>query len=118
MQFPARHQCSLCATGQVGVKRHNDDPCPNDGEKMLPVTWEEDAREMSEKMPKAMLMDRINELRKNEGDSVRILCDNPEGPPNNAIECCGDWTDWKDRRFVGERLIDCLNDACRAKDGK
>jgi hypothetical protein len=102
-------------TGNIGVQHHNSDPCPNDGETLLPVTWEEDAREMSERMMQAILMDRIDELRKNEGASVRILCDNPDGPPNFAIEVNDEWTGWNDRRFEGERLIECLNDAIFAR---
>lgn len=38
-------------------------------------------------------------LRAHEGDSVTLLCDNPDGPPDYAIECCGDWTGWAERRF-------------------
>lgn len=46
----------------------------------------------------------IQALRAEEGDQINLLCDNPEGPPNNAVECCGAWTDWLDRRFEGETL--------------
>lgn len=53
----------------------------------------------------------INHLREEEGDSVTILCDNPEGPPNVAIECNGAWTGWQDRRFVGADLIEALSAA-------
>jgi len=124
---PGSYKCPKCnfrlvtnilyaKSGTIGVKHHHGDPCPNDGEKMIPVTWEEDAREMSAKMLQAVQMDRIDELRKNEGAAVTILCDNPEGPPNVAIEVCDEWTGWKGRRFEGERLIDCLNDAVRAKN--
>lgn len=50
----------------------------------------------------------IEILRRREGDSVEILCDNPEGDPNNAIVCCGEWTSWIDKRFGGESLLRCL----------
>lgn len=45
-------------------------------------------------------------LRKDEGNSVTLLSDNPDfnGQPSNAIECCGAWTGWKDRRFTGDTL--------------
>lgn len=57
----------------------------------------------------------INALRRDEGDSVTLLCDNPEGPPNNAIECNGGWTDWTDRRFVGETLRAAILAAYKAR---
>jgi hypothetical protein len=49
----------------------------------------------------------IDFLRADEGDSVTLLCDNPEprdSSENNAIECNGYWTNWHDRRFVGATL--------------
>ena len=55
----------------------------------------------------------IEALRADEGSSVTILCDNPDfnGQPNCAIEVNGDWTDWKDRRFTGDTVLDCLQKA-------
>lgn len=95
-------------TGNVAASRQIPDPCPNDGTPLEPDTWRQDAMEMSEHMPKVAVMDRINSLRENEGASVTIMCDNPDGPPNNAIEVCDDWTGWELRRFDGESLIRCL----------
>jgi hypothetical protein len=48
----------------------------------------------------------IDFLRADEGDSVTILCDNPDfnGQPNCAIECNGYWTNWQDRRFGGDTI--------------
>lgn len=48
----------------------------------------------------------LSRLRDGEGSSVTLLCDNPDfnGQPNNAIEVCGEWTDWKDVRFTGDTL--------------
>lgn len=57
----------------------------------------------------------IHRLRAEEGDSVTILCDNPEGPPNNAVECNGAWTDWLDRRFEGDTLLRALEAAVNAR---
>ena len=61
----------------------------------------------------------INKLRAEEGNSVSIMCDNPDfnGQPNNAVECCGDWTDWDDRRFTGDTLLAALQAAVAAKAG-
>lgn len=56
------------------------------------------------------IVDAINYLRGGEGDSVTILCDNPDfdGQPNCAIECNGDWTRWEDKRFTGGTILVAL----------
>jgi len=59
--------------------------------------------------------DAVDELRKDEGDSVTILCDNPDGPPNNAVEVCGFWTDFQIMRYEGESLIEALTAAVEAR---
>lgn len=53
----------------------------------------------------------INVLRADEGDSVTILCDNPDfnGQPNCAIICNGDWTGWVDKRFAADTVLDALS---------
>ncbi len=56
-------------------------------------------------------MEIINLLRSNEADSVTIFCNNPEGPPNDAVVCNGGWTNFKDRRFEGESLLEALSSA-------
>jgi len=58
----------------------------------------------------------IDRLRDEEADSVTVLCDNPEGPPNNAVECCGFWTGFADRRFDGATIREALTAAVAAKD--
>ncbi|WP_027578417.1 hypothetical protein [Bradyrhizobium sp. Ai1a-2] len=52
----------------------------------------------------------IEALRAEEGHSVTLVCDNPDFNlgPNNAIEACGDYTGWVDRRFEGETLAAAL----------
>jgi len=57
----------------------------------------------------------ISALRVDEGDSITLLCDNPEGPPNNAVECCGEWTGWQARRFEGETLDAAIQAAFDAR---
>lgn len=60
-------------------------------------------------------MAAINTLRMNEGNSVTLICDNPDfGGPNNAIECSGDWTNWQTKRFTGDRLLTSLQSALKA----
>lgn len=55
----------------------------------------------------------IDLLRSQEGDDVTILCDNPDfnGQPNCAVVCNGDWTEYKDHRFVGDTVLDALSAA-------
>lgn len=61
-------------------------------------------------------MTLIHELRADEGDTVAILCDNPDfGSPSNAVECNGAWTGYGDRRFEGDSLLAALRMAAEAK---
>lgn len=60
-------------------------------------------------------LEKIDALRADEGDSITLLCDNPDGPPNNAVVCCGAWTDWQDRRFGGQTLEAAIQAAFDAR---
>lgn len=60
--------------------------------------------------------DAVEYLRKEEADSVTILCTNPDGPPNNAVECGGFWTGFETKRFEGQTLIAALVAATRARN--
>lgn len=62
-------------------------------------------------------IDMLNDLRRDEGDTVTLLCDNPEfnGQPNNAVECNGGWTEWQDRRFTGDTLEQAVAAAHEAR---
>lgn len=53
----------------------------------------------------------ILDLRSEEGDSVTILCDNPEGSPNCAVEVCTWWTYYQDKRFTWDTLTAALEAA-------
>ncbi len=55
----------------------------------------------------------IDALRTPEGHSVTILCDNPDfnGQPSYAIEVCGEWTEWTEKRFNGETMLEALGEA-------
>lgn len=63
------------------------------------------------------LVQFVDELRKDEGDAVEILCQNPEPPPNFAVVCRGDWCCGTEesymlgRRFEGETLLAALKAA-------
>ena len=50
-----------------------------------------------------------------EGNSVNVLCPNPDfnGQPAYAIECCGDWTGWADKRFASDSQVECFRIALR-----
>ena len=51
----------------------------------------------------------IERLRAEEGHSVEILCDNPDGLC--AVVVCGDWTGWEEKRIEGNTVIDALRNA-------
>ncbi len=56
------------------------------------------------------MLDAIEYLRNyDEGDSVTIMCDNPDEGPARAVECCGHWTGWADQRYTGETLLAAIN---------
>lgn len=59
------------------------------------------------------MMRLINILRAGEGDSVTLICDNPDFNmgANCAVECNGAWTDWWDVRFEADTLLDALSRA-------
>jgi hypothetical protein len=61
--------------------------------------------------------DMIERLRREEGHTVTLLCDNPdfEGP-GAAVLCCGAWTLWNDRRFTGDTVIEALKVAVAAME--
>ena len=70
-----------------------------------------------EKTNRALRMaNAIDFLRSEEGDSVTVLCDNPEfDGPHNCIETGGAWTEWVDKRFCGDTLQEALEKACEAR---
>ncbi|PDT77253.1 hypothetical protein [Bradyrhizobium sp. C9] len=67
--------------------------------------------------PAAWLL--VEALRADEGYSVTLICDNPDFNmgPNSAVEVCGDFTDWSERRFEGDNLTGALMAAYLAKTG-
>ncbi|MEY9248365.1 hypothetical protein AB7M45_007892 [Bradyrhizobium elkanii] len=67
--------------------------------------------------PAAWLL--VEALRADEAHSVTLFCDNPDFNmrPNSAVEVCGDYTDWNERRFEGDNLTAALMAAYLAKTG-
>lgn len=57
----------------------------------------------------------IEPLRADEASAVTLICDNPDGPPNNAVECWGEWTNYDIKRFTGDTLADALRAAVNAQ---
>lgn len=57
-------------------------------------------------------IEAINYLRQDEGSSVEIACDNPEGEPNATVRiaymCPHDGRRWKVRRFTGSTVLEAL----------
>ena len=101
--------------------RHNTDNSPDlfnpkDGF-VCAFDYDETLKVVTALQSRAEALDAIDELRSEEGDCVTILCDNPDfHGPNNAVVCCGGWTDWEDRRFSGDTLLEALQAAVAAKD--
>lgn len=65
--------------------------------------------------PSEIIVNCINILRNEEGSSVEILCENPDGEPTNVVVVSDDWTDWEPRRFGGNTLLDALRAAVAAR---
>lgn len=59
----------------------------------------------------------IEALSQEEGDSVTILCPNPDfnNLPDYTIECNGSFTEYKDQRFSGNSYLECLQKALSQK---
>lgn len=57
----------------------------------------------------------IDELRAPEGASVLILCHNPDfnGQKNEAVVVQSPATDWKEKRFDGDTLVEALQAAAK-----
>lgn len=66
----------------------------------------------------AAIVDPLNRLREDEGNSVTFICPNPDfnGEPDEAIEVSAEWTNWEPRRFTGQSLAECLKAAEKARE--
>ena len=61
---------------------------------------------------------RLQTLLDEEGDILTLSSDNPESiGPRQAIICRGGWTDWKDKHFGGDSLLECLDNAVITRIG-
>lgn len=49
------------ASGSIGPNAAKPEPCPNDGQTLVPVTWEERCMEHSDRLTEEILL--VNELR-------------------------------------------------------
>lgn len=61
----------------------------------------------------------IDELRKLEGWTVEIICDNPDfnEQPNSVVVVFGEWGEaWTTRSFSGNNVLECLQEAVRTRD--
>jgi hypothetical protein len=62
------------------------------------------------------LIGNIEQCRAVEGDSVTILCDNPEADSietQGAVEVCGDYTGYELQRFYGKTWEEAIAKAAR-----
>jgi len=64
----------------------------------------------------------IEQLREPEGDSIELICDNPDfGIPegmNSAVVVVAGWTDYKRKTFNGRTVIEALRNALTARGMK
>ena len=61
-----------------------------------------------------VIVDTINRLREDEGDSVEIFNDNPDDGPNTIIAVRWGFSD-EEAQFTGNDLRDCLMKAMEAR---
>jgi hypothetical protein len=62
----------------------------------------------------AEIVGNIETMRQNEGNSVTIVCDNPEAESSDrqaAVDVCGDFTGFQEIRFYGTTWPDALRGA-------
>lgn len=65
---------------------------------------------------RGVLLERIDELRAEEGSAVTLLCPNPDfDGPAQIIEVTAAWTDWEASRIPGETLEDAVMTALARK---
>lgn len=57
----------------------------------------------------------INLLREDEGASVEVCCDNPEGPPYCSIKVVDEWTGCEPRAFKCNSIMGSLEMALKAR---
>jgi hypothetical protein len=59
----------------------------------------------------------LDELCEDEGNQVTLGCSNPDfnGLPNEKIVVLAEFTQWQEREFTGNALLDCLRRAVEAK---
>jgi hypothetical protein len=95
------------------------------GQGVTEETFQEAARELNRSRRKLAwqvaradeLLEAINELRKDEGDSVTLVADNAEfGGPAAKVVCNGAWTGWNDEDFTGDSMIDALHAAMKIRE--
>jgi hypothetical protein len=64
----------------------------------------------------SFILEAIDELTYEEGDTVTFCCENPDWDScenDNVIICSGDWTSWTDIHYKGRTRIDCLQEALK-----
>ena len=71
---------------------------------------------MSKPVDALVIVNAIEVLRADEGNSITFVCDNPDfdGQPAAKVICNGDWTNWADRAFTGDTVFECLGAALAA----
>lgn len=63
------------------------------------------------------IIECIEHLREGNGSIVAIPCDNQDFNelPNRSVRVTAAWTDWKERNYGGNTILDALQEACFEK---
>ena len=114
--LPSQYKLTLICRNIAGADKRADIIVSNDDEaKAVEAARRQLVDDGVLKGDTATVLAMINDLRADEGDSIEILCDNPEGPPNNAVRVSAGWTNYDFERFEGDTLEAALTAACFAK---
>jgi hypothetical protein len=82
---------------------------------ILRMKWQERVATMREAAKIIEIWTLIEDLRKEPGSAVLLLCDNDDPPPVVAIEVGGEWNGYAEQRFEGDSLLMCLQTAVAVK---
>jgi len=65
------------------------------------------------------IVDRIDQMRREEGDSVTIVYDNPDfAGPSGLVIASGGWCGFAEQRYFGENLANALVSAVKDREAR
>lgn len=105
------------------IRRLKEGRPPSEVNPLARDLWNRDgfaaAAEIERLRERAKVLDLIDQLREPEGDSVSLVCDNPDfnGLPNCCVIVNGGWTGYYDVEFRCDTLVACLEAAVASAAG-